>query len=391
MRILLLQFYSHQPTPAYHELSSNLRSLGLDVIVGTPDDSGKILIKERENVIYRTKVELPGFLNLYSKSGILSKAEGFFHGLRVMLELRQIIGRLKPEVVQINPSLTASLALPLLMPRKTVFIQDIRQLGLGGKPSFKGRLKDWFTLHKTSIATKHIFDHTFFCHSLAAQKTLGSHWSAYASVIPVGVDEQFLKPLNLSRKRQGPIRFIYLGTLSKVRMLETIIDAAKEVKSKTRDFKVDMVGPDEAEGYYQRLIKEKGVEDVVTVKPPVAYHNVPRILLDYDVGLAYVPPRPDWMYQPTLKVLEYRALGMPVIATNNPPNREIVVDGANGLLIGPEEESLYKAMLRFIEEEDFLRGCKEKAQDMRIGRNWMEISKMHAEIYRRLCNQEEKV
>jgi glycosyltransferase involved in cell wall biosynthesis len=128
----------------------------------------------------------------------------------------------------------------------------------------------------------------------------------------------------------------------------------------------------------------------VSIKPPVPYQDVPNILAQYDVAFAYVPEYPlDWQYHPTLKVFEYRALGMPIIATDFEPNREVVQDGVNGLLVTNSAENIAQAMRRFISENGFLKQCVENAQAMRQGLLWQDISEMYEQLYQRLLQQKE--
>lgn len=103
------------------------------------------------------------------------------------------------------------------------------------------------------------------------------------------------------------------------------------------------------------------------ILPPVSYSTIPETVLQYDVAFAYVPEQPDWQYHPTLKVLEYRALGIPIIATDLVPDREIVLPGQNGLLVQNDPVDIAAAMLRFITDRAFLTSCTAHAYEARQG------------------------
>jgi len=103
------------------------------------------------------------------------------------------------------------------------------------------------------------------------------------------------------------------------------------------------------------------------------------------VALAYVPELPaDWMYHPTLKVLEYRALGLPIIATDFRPNREIVENGVNGLLVENTPESIAAAMLRYICDPGFLARSSAEAQSRRAGLPWNNVADQYLALYESL-------
>jgi glycosyltransferase involved in cell wall biosynthesis len=128
------------------------------------------------------------------------------------------------------------------------------------------------------------------------------------------------------------------------------------------------------------------LDSVVTFEPPVPYDCIPEVVSGYDVALAHVPDLPaDWHYHPTLKVLEYRALGLPIIATDVEPNRKVVEDGANGLLVRNSAASLAEGMLRFVTDREFLEQCQGRAASMRQGTSWRQVAEMYErDVYRQL-------
>ena len=145
------------------------------------------------------------------------------------------------------------------------------------------------------------------------------------------------------------------------------------------------MGYDASEGYYAAAIRRLGLEERVSILPPIPYEQVPAAVLGYDVALAYVPELPaDWMYHPTLKVLEYRALGLPIIATDFQPNRELIEDGANGLLIANTPQSIAAAMLRFVCEPGFLAHSRAVAEARREGLTWDVVATRYLALYERL-------
>ncbi len=83
-------------------------------------------------------------------------------------------------------------------------------------------------------------------------------------------------------------------------------------------------------------------------------------------------------------MLEYRALGLPIIATDFRPNREVVEDGANGLLIENTPDSIAAAMLRYICDPDFLAHSRAIAATRREGLTWDAVATQYLALYERL-------
>jgi glycosyltransferase involved in cell wall biosynthesis len=170
--------------------------------------------------------------------------------------------------------------------------------------------------------------------------------------------------------------------LTRRRRLERILEAAAQVRQKTGRFRVTFMGYDASEGIYANAINRLDLDDIVSIRPPISYEEVPEAVLNYDVALAYVPELPaDWKYHPTLKILEYRALGMPVIASDFLPNQELIDDGVNGLLVQNNADSIAQAMLRFIEEPDFLERARDEAKARREGITWDHVTTQYLDLY----------
>jgi glycosyltransferase involved in cell wall biosynthesis len=66
-----------------------------------------------------------------------------------------------------------------------------------------------------------------------------------------------------------------------------------------------------------------------------------------------------------------------VVATDFAPNRELVVEGRNGLLVENGPAALAQAMLRFVQDRAFLAECRGHAQAMRQGTPWNEIVELY--------------
>ena len=60
--------------------------------------------------------------------------------------------------------------------------------------------------------------------------------------------------------------------------------------------------------------------------------------VDFDIGLAPLADIPFNYSKSHLKALEYAALGVPVVAQDLPPYRELVIDGVTGYLVSTPEE-----------------------------------------------------
>lgn len=380
MHIALVQFYP-QPLAEYRIIASELRLRGHEAWVATVDEAGHLEWHDGERVVARQQgpTQMPDrLLRLPIIGSVLNRLSY----LGFVMRVRRFLRRTRPDVVQVNPSDMYWVGLlPVLMPRRIHYILDFRQIGQRFAPGLLGKMKAWWKGFWLQARIKWIYDRACFQTPAGARVALGEHWAKWATIVPTGVEPQFLtvEPGDTVRDRdQNLVTFLYLGTFSRIRRLELILSAVKQVSSMTDAFRVVFVGPDGAGGYYHELVKELQLDAWVSLEPPVRYEDVPEVALGYDVTLAYVPEQPtDWQYYPTLKVLEYRALGLPIIATDIEPNHAVVEEGVNGLLVPNSAEGWAGAMLRFVRDPGFLKSCQDNATGMRRGRTWREVTEMY--------------
>lgn len=378
MHIVLFHFHSHQPNPVYQEISAALRRRGHIVWVGAPNAAGDLEWRDDATVIATT----PG----PGRDGKTKTTSGIARRLAYLAFMRRVRAFLqatKPDIVQVNPSSMLVWTLPLGMPATTHFVLDIRQINEAVDERLLTKLKEQRDIGIMQMNACFFYEHTCFCHEGAAQKILGSNWRERASIVPVGIDQQFLhhRGLGGGSQRNDKVRFVYVGTLSRLRNLDQVLSAAKTLRSDTDAFQVDLIGPDVAQGYYQRLVQDWGLQSNVKIAPPVPYRAIPDLLQQYDVGLAYVPDRPTWHYQPAIKVLEYRAIGMPILSTDVTTHRAVVQPEVNGLLVQDTPQSIAAGMKRFVQDRAFLQSCRSNAQTMRQGLLWDDVAGLYEDVY----------
>jgi glycosyltransferase involved in cell wall biosynthesis len=76
----------------------------------------------------------------------------------------------------------------------------------------------------------------------------------------------------------------------------------------------------------QSLVKEREAENYIVVNPPVRYEKVPGYIVDIcDIGLCVLSPEvPWWRGSSPMKIMEYLAMGKPVIVTDIEAHRAIL-------------------------------------------------------------------
>ncbi|RLI78856.1 hypothetical protein DRP07_10655, partial [Archaeoglobales archaeon] len=158
-------------------------------------------------------------------------------------------------------------------------------------------------------------------------------------IVPEGVDiEKFskAKPIDLHEKFGIDGKIIgYVGSISLSRGSNKIIEAFRLVKDEIEDAFLVMVGliKDEEKRSFRELVKRLKLEDSIIFTGSISHSNVPSFVKSFDVAVSYFPfNHPIYDVAVPIKILEYIAAGVPVVATDNLSHKNIIKDGVNGYL-----------------------------------------------------------
>lgn len=152
----------------------------------------------------------------------------------------------------------------------------------------------------------------------------------------VGIDEEKFN-FEMTKKEKKVLReslglkendfvMIYPAELNQNKNQEMIISAIEVLSKKYKDIKVLLPGVDSYNGYYQKLVKEKGLDDYIKF---LGYRkDIPKLLKISDASLAT-----SYREGLPLNVMEAMYVGLPIVATNCRGQNELVKDHINGYLI----------------------------------------------------------
>lgn len=162
------------------------------------------------------------------------------------------------------------------------------------------------------------------------------HW------LPQGVNTDLFHPVDpaetvrLRNELGGGVHLVgFVGSLASYQRVDVLVEAARRLREQRSDVKLVLVG-----GSVERA-RALGAEDVGVVIPHVDYERVPSYISAFDVA---VLPDSNWYGSP-VKVLEYAAVGAPVIAPDIGPVRDLVSGPEEAVLVPPSDpEALASAI-----------------------------------------------
>ena len=152
-------------------------------------------------------------------------------------------------------------------------------------------------------------------------------------VVPNGVDTRRITPR--SHDRLGDTFTVgFVGTLKPWHGLDTLIDAVALLARRDRTYRLLIVGDGPEAGAVLDLVRERGLTDVTTCTGAVDPAEVPRHLHRMDVATAPYPRLASFYFSP-LKLYEYLAAGLPVVASDVGQVAQVIDHGRNGVLCSP--------------------------------------------------------
>jgi len=132
----------------------------------------------------------------------------------------------------------------------------------------------------------------------------------------------------------------YIGGISRIRGIEPIVAALPDSGAR-----LNLAGPWSESDLKQKLLASSGwarVNDLGVLDRA----GVAEVLARSKVGLVTLFPTPNYVDALPIKLFEYMAAGMPVVASDFPVWRAIVDDAGCGLLVDPQDPAAIAAAIR---------------------------------------------
>jgi glycosyltransferase involved in cell wall biosynthesis len=150
---------------------------------------------------------------------------------------------------------------------------------------------------------------------------------------------------DISAMDQRPRSFCYVGGLSAARGARTIVEAIESFSgARPRLLLAGRFDPLSLENELRAMDGWSSVD----FRGWVDREQIKQILSEARAGLLLLHPKPNHLEALPIKLFEYMASGLPVIASDFPLWREIVTDAGCGLLVDPTNPTAIADAMRWI-------------------------------------------
>lgn len=186
--------------------------------------------------------------------------------------------------------------------------------------------------------------------------------------------------------RDRPLQLAYVGTINEDRNALAMVRCVDRLKGETVGLR--LAGPVTTPGLLSRLEAEPGWSKV-KYDPWLSRDGVRELLNDCRAGLLLIKPiRRDDMTCMPIKMCEYMAASIPIIASNFPLWRQIIEGEKAGIVVDPlDDRAIVEAMQWLIDHPDEAEQMGQNGRRAVIERyNWEVESIKLIEITRRVLN-----
>lgn len=212
------------------------------------------------------------------------------------------------------------------------------------------------------------------------------------TAVPMGVDTEHFTSQDLSGERpaawgNAPV-VAYLGTLTKSRSIETLIDAFGLVRDHFPQARLALIGSSDLLGGNQEILdyaQQKGLADSVEITGWLPTQEAWKLLVKADVAISFVPRTLMYDLSSPTKLLEYLAAGIPCVANDSPDQAHVLNQSNAGWLVASDIHAMASALVEILKDPNSARqrsaagpGYIEEKRSYRV------LAEMVAQQYRRL-------
>lgn len=201
--------------------------------------------------------------------------------------------------------------------------------------------------------------------------------------VPMGVPDKIFS-LHAENKIKNEKQFVYIGTLAAVRRLHVLIEAFASVAQYEPNARLIIVGdgdiPDERIALMD-LAEKLGIHELINFTGFLPMEEAWRIAEQSFCCISPIYPTPVLNVGSPTKLVEYMALGKPVICNDHPEQKEILEVAKVGKCVSWSVEDFSDAMLWMLKNPEAAMAMGKR------GPEWVRKNRTYSVIAKQVFNQ----
>ncbi|MEM3556241.1 MAG: glycosyltransferase family 4 protein [Candidatus Micrarchaeia archaeon] len=217
---------------------------------------------------------------------------------------------------------------------------DAATLKDNDEPFYKILLTEALAFLSISFPNVIIYSNT----KIMKEKIPKKYWNK-CFYLPNGVNTKQFKP---TRRKRKEFSLVFVGLLHKIKHILSIVDAVETAKRRISNLKCYIVGDGPKKGELERIVSSKKLRDVFVFTGTVPHEKLPKLLASADVLLAPFSNLEGVRYQSNMKIFEYMASGVPIVATDVGDIKMILKNGNAGFVVPPDNSEAIAEKIIYI-------------------------------------------
>jgi L-malate glycosyltransferase len=196
-------------------------------------------------------------------------------------------------------------------------------------------------------------------------------------VIPNGVELERFKPVK-NRQKIEDLRILTVGRLSVTKRIEMLVSAVELIRKQFPVATLKIAGGGGLENRLRQFIKDKGMEDCVTVLGIIPAEQMPELYRQSDIFIS--ASEQEGMSN---AMLEAMASGVPIITTRCEGVQELIAD--NGIVVEQADaKSIADAVINLAKDEGAYNAMCVAARKQAENFSWQKVAEEYLKHYRNI-------
>jgi glycosyltransferase involved in cell wall biosynthesis len=167
----------------------------------------------------------------------------------------------------------------------------------------------------------------------------------------------------------GTLRLVHHSNLQRIYGLDRAVEGLARLRPGL-EWSLDVYGDGPWRPEVEAAIARAGVAERVTLHGRVLIDDLPRLLADADVGLVPSLHEPYLEYSLSTKLLEYAAMGVPIVASDLATFRHHFTDAAMRFVPGGDPAALARAIEALVDDPDATTAMGREGQRQSQAYDW---------------------
>lgn len=194
--------------------------------------------------------------------------------------------------------------------------------------------------------------------------------NSHCILIPNGVDLKCFKDQN---NLQRQLFIIYAGSLDEWAGLKLVIESFSELRSHFPEIKMLVAGDGKEKFALQALVQSLALQDSILFLGRIQYSQLASLLSSAYIGIAMFKPGNAAAFACPLKLFDYMAAGVPIIATDIGELGRVVTESKSGLVTKWDKEEFVAAVVQLSTKKDLWLSCHENGLRYAQRYDWVKL------------------